>query len=69
VREERNPAEVTAFFYGLFMDESLLASQRVSPSQATVGYVEGHGLRSGRRATLVNMLATRPPSSALGRVG
>lgn len=45
--------EVTVFFYGLFMDESLLASKGVSPSKATVGYVDGYGLRIGRRATLV----------------
>ena len=45
--------EVTVFFYGLFMDESLLASKGVSPSKATVGYVDGYSLRIGRRATLV----------------
>ena len=45
--------EVSVFFYGLFMDESLLASQGVSPSKSTVGYVDGYGLRIGRRATLV----------------
>ena len=45
--------EVTAFFYGLFMDESLLASKGVSPLKATVGYVDGYELRIGRRATLV----------------
>jgi hypothetical protein len=48
-----NSDEVTAFFYGLFMDESLLASKGVVPSKATVGYVDGYGLRIGRRATLV----------------
>lgn len=45
--------EVTVFFYGLFMDESLLASKGISPSKATVGYVDGYGLRIGSRATLV----------------
>ena len=45
--------DVTVFFYGLFMDESLLASKGVNPSKATVGYVDGYGLRIGRRATLV----------------
>ena len=48
-----NTEEVTVFFYGLFMDESLLASKGVSPSKATVGYVDGYSLRIGRRATLV----------------
>ena len=45
--------EVAVFFYGLFMDKSLLASRGISPSRATVGYVDGYGLRIGRRATLV----------------
>lgn len=44
---------VTVFFYGLFMDKSLLASKGVSPSKTTVGYVNGYSLRIGRRATLV----------------
>jgi hypothetical protein len=48
-----NSEEVAVFFYGLFMDESLLASKGVIPSKATVGYVDGYGLRIGRRATLV----------------
>ena len=45
--------DVAVFFYGLFMDESLLASRSIVPSRATVGYVDGYGLRIGRRATLV----------------
>jgi hypothetical protein len=44
---------VAVFFYGLFMDASVLASKGVSPSTATIGYVNGYGLRIGRRATLV----------------
>lgn len=48
-----NAEQVTVFFYGLFMDESLLASKGISPSRATVGHVEGYALRIGRRATLV----------------
>ena len=48
-----NSAVVTAFFYGLFMDESLLASKGINASKPTVGYVDGYGLRIGRRATLV----------------
>lgn len=48
-----NSEEVSVFFYGLFMDESLLASKGIAPSRATIGYVDGYRLRIGRRATLV----------------
>lgn len=48
-----NTEQVAVFFYGLFMDESLLASKGISPSRATVGHVDGYGLRIGSRATLV----------------
>ena len=41
------------FFYGLFMDESLLASKGVRPTESTIGYVDGFGLHIGKRATLV----------------
>ena len=44
---------IAVFFYGLFMDQSLLASKGISPASAIVGYVDGYGLRIGRRATLV----------------
>lgn len=44
---------VAVFFYGLFMDKSLLASRGITPSRATVGHVDGYGLRIGRRATLL----------------
>jgi len=47
------PESVAVFFYGLFMDESLLVSRGIRPSTATVGYIEGFALRIGRRATLV----------------
>lgn len=45
--------EITVFFYGLFMDEALLASKGVRPTESTIGYVDGFGLRIGKRATLV----------------
>ncbi len=48
-----NTEQVAVFFYGLFMDEPLLASKGISPSRATVGHVDGYALRIGRRATLV----------------
>ena len=41
------------FFYGLFMDESLLASKGVYPMESTIGYVDGFGLHIGKRATLL----------------
>ena len=44
---------VAVFFYGLFMDESLLAAKGVEPLSAEVGYVDGYRLRIGKRATLM----------------
>ncbi len=41
------------FFYGLFMDESLLATKGIKPTDVSVGFVDGYGLRIGERATLV----------------
>lgn len=41
------------FFYGLFMDESLLASKDVRPKESTIGYVDGFRLHIGERATLL----------------
>lgn len=50
------------FFYGLFMDESLLATKGIEPSEVILGFVDGYGLRIGERATLVR----RPDSRAYG---
>ena len=52
------------FFYGLFMDESLLATKGIQPSEVSIGFVDGYGLRIGERATLVR----RPDSRAYGAV-
>lgn len=52
------------FFYGLFMDESLLATKGIEPSEVQLGFVEGYGLRIGERATLVR----RPDSRCYGAV-
>ena len=41
------------FFYGLFMDEGLLATKGIEPSEVEIGFVDGFGLRIGERATLV----------------
>ncbi len=45
-------SQVAVFFYGLFMDESLLESKGIRPSNTAIGYVDGYRLRIGRRATL-----------------
>ncbi len=45
--------EITVFFYGLFMDESLLASKGAHATEPTIGYVDGYSLRIGERATLL----------------
>lgn len=50
------------FFYGLFMDESFLATKGIEPSDVKLGFVDGYGLRIGKRATLVR----RPDSRAYG---
>lgn len=50
------------FFYGLFMDQRLLASKGVVPSEINVGFVDGYVLRIGDRATL----APRPEGRAYG---
>ena len=44
---------VSVFFYGLFMDEALLASKGVRPTEATTGHVDGFSLHIGERATLL----------------
>lgn len=44
---------IAVFFYGLFMDESLLASRGIHASDSTLAHLDGYNLRIGRRATLV----------------
>ena len=41
------------FFYGLFMDERLLATKGITPTSNVVGYVDDFDLRIGERATLI----------------
>ena len=48
-----NTDHLRVFFYGLFMDEALLAAKGVRTAHATVGYVDGFGLHIGERATLL----------------
>jgi hypothetical protein len=57
-----NTDEIAVFFYGLFMDESLLVSKGIHPTDSIIGYVDGYGLRIGERATLL----AEPNSRAYG---
>ena len=45
--------QLRVFFYGLFMDEDLLASKGIRPKERAVGYLEGYRLHIGQRATLL----------------
>ena len=47
------------FFYGLFMDERLLAEMGIEPSEISLGFVDGYGLRIGERATLIRSPGSR----------
>jgi hypothetical protein len=44
---------INVFFYGLFMDESLLASKGIRPKLSRLGYVDDLRLHIGERATLL----------------
>lgn len=44
---------INVFFYGLFMDETLLASKGIRPKSARLGHVDGLRLHIGERATLL----------------
>ena len=44
---------VRVFFYGLFMDEKILATKGIKPAEVKLGFVDGFRLRIGERATLV----------------
>ena len=50
------------FFYGLFMDADLLSTRGIETSRIEIGFVDGYGLRIGKRATLVR----RPGSRVYG---
>ena len=52
------------FFYGLFMDERLLAVKGIKPSDVNLGVIHDYALRIGERATLVR----RPESQVYGAV-
>lgn len=55
---------MNVFFYGLFMDERLLATKGVKPADIKTACADGFGLHIGERATLVH----RPGSRAWGVV-
>ncbi len=44
---------VDAFFYGLYMDETVLAKAGVTPRSARKARLDGFALKIGQRATLV----------------
>jgi len=46
-------ADLKVFFYGLFMDEHLLATKGIRPIEVSSGFIDGYGLRIGERATLI----------------
>ena len=50
---------MNVFFYGLFMDESLLAEKGIAARNGVVGYVDGLRLRIGERATLERYAGAR----------
>lgn len=52
------------FFYGLFMDMTLLSAQGLHPRDPRHAHVDGYGLRIGERATLV----VSPQEQAFGIV-
>lgn len=47
------------FFYGLFMDQGLLAKKGVEPNEVNAGFVDGYVLRIGERATLAPRTGAR----------
>jgi len=50
---------IDAFFYGLFMDESILRQSGVTPVNPRRAYVSDFALRIGQRATLVPSAAAQ----------
>jgi hypothetical protein len=51
---EQSERRIDTFFYGLFMDASLLRQSGVAPANPRRAYVVDFALRIGQRATLVN---------------
>lgn len=47
------------FFYGLFMDVDILASNGVFPTRQDIGYLQDYTLKIGNRASLIPSKDTR----------
>jgi hypothetical protein len=47
--------KIDVFFYGLFMDDQLLSSKGVKPTNLRSASIDGFQLRIGKRATLIPM--------------
>lgn len=56
---------MNVFFYGLFMDETLLAAKGIEPSEVNLGVVRGYALRIGERATLTRCQGGRTYGSVM----
>ena len=54
------------FFYGLFMDETLLREKGFQPTSPELGYIEHYALRIGERATLVKIVGQRAYGAIMG---
>ena len=50
---------MNVFFYGLFMDEALLAGKGIRPTNVATGSVDGLALHIGERATLERATGAR----------
>ena len=48
----RENRAIKLFFYGLFMDRTLLAEKGVEARDVSIGFTDGYALRIGERATL-----------------
>lgn len=58
-----------AFFYGLYIDEAVLAASGVAPQHGRKARLDGFALKIGKRATLVRETgASGPGSSVWGMV-
>ncbi len=49
----------SVFFYGLFMDESILKDKGFHPTSPVLAYIDGYCLRIGERATLIKSTGQR----------
>jgi gamma-glutamyl AIG2-like cyclotransferase len=61
-----NERRIEVFFYGLFMDDDLLRSKGIVPTNPRAATVEGFGLRIGKRATLVPSTRERSYGMIMG---